>query len=131
MIHVMALVKECLTPILNEYALIYFIIVFLTSIVGGVDEKLATLIIVILITILAKLLYKKKIEFKNYIKIYLIISLGYLLDLIFNLSTSLRDYMIIYYTYNTFTEAFNLFSEDKKIKLPSQFQQIVNKFKKE
>lgn len=131
MLYVIGIIKDYLSPIIEEYSLLYFILLFLTSIVGGVDEKLATLIIVSLITIVTKILYRKEVNLKYYVKVYLVICLGYILDLIFGFSTSLRDYMIIYYTYNTLTEVFNLFLNDRKFKLPSQLKDLTKKYKKE
>ncbi len=131
MLHIINIIKEYVYPFVEGHPIVYFIILFLTSMIGGFDDKLSTLIIVALVTIVAKALYRKKIEYLNIIKIYLIICLGNILDIGFKLTSSLREYLILYYTYNTFVDAVNLFTSDKKLKFPKQIKKQIDKNKKE
>lgn len=118
--------------LMQENIIIYFILSVLYYLLGGVDDSLMTLIVLHFVKMVSSIVCKKNLEVNNIIKIYLVVVLGNILDNIFKLdSTSLRTYLIIYYTYNTMVDILNTLSEDKRFPIPNQIKKVLEKIKKE
>lgn len=119
-------------PILQENVMIYFLLSVLYYLVGGVDESFMTLVMLHLVLIITCLLCKKSINLDSILRVYITIILGNIVDGIINLgNTSLRIYLIIYYTYNTMVDIVNTLSEDKRFPIPEKLRKILEKMKKE
>ena len=124
-------VQNYITPLMEYNIVVYLVLTFIYCLLGGVDEELMTLFIIHFIYIIVLVIYQKPLELKHLFKIYVIISFGHLLDLILKLTTSLRNYLILYYTYNSVVDLINIFSSDKKLRLPKQIKDLVKKLRKE
>lgn len=124
-------VQNYITPLMEYNIVVYLVLTFIYCLLGGVDEELMTLFIIHFIYVIVLVVYQKPLELKYLFKIYVIISFGHLLDLILKLTTSLRNYLILYYTYNSVVDLINIFSSDKKLRLPKQIKDLVKKLRKE
>lgn len=123
--------RDFVTPLMEYNVVVYLVFTFIYCLLGGIDDELITLFVVQLVYFLVSITYHKPLELSKLFKIYLVISFGHLLDSLLKMSTSLRNYLILYYTYNSVIEIINMFSEDKKLKLPKQVKDLVKKLKKE
>lgn len=118
--------------LMQDHIILYFTLSVLWYLLGGVDDPLMTLIVLHLIKVISCFICKKDLEVNSIVKIYVVIVLGNILDNVFKLdSTSLRMYLIIYYTYNTMVDILNTLSEDKRFPIPNQLKKVLEKMKKE
>lgn len=117
--------------IIHDSVVVYFIYSLIYYLLGGVDESILTLIMLQGIYIVACYLSKLKVCYTFIIKVYLTIMVGALLDRTFHFdSSSLRMYLILYYTYNTLVDVLNVLSLDK-FKIPKGLKKMIGKIKKE
>lgn len=118
--------------LMQDHIILYFTLSVLWYLLGGIDDPLMTLIVLHLIKVISCFICKKDLEVNSIVKIYVVIVLGNILDNVFKLdSTSLRMYLIIYYTYNTMVDILNTLSEDKRFPIPNQLKKVLEKMKKE
>lgn len=118
--------------LMQDHIILYFTLSVLWYLLGGVDDPLMTLIVLHLIKVISCFICKKDLEVNSIVKVYVVIVLGNILDNVFKLdSTSLRMYLIIYYTYNTMVDILNTLSEDKRFPIPNQLKKVLEKMKKE
>lgn len=118
--------------LMQDHIILYFTLSVLWYLLGGIDDPLMTLIVLHLIKVISCFICKKDLEVNSVVKVYVVIVLGNILDNVFKLdSTSLRMYLIIYYTYNTMVDILNTLSEDKRFPIPNQLKKVLEKMKKE
>ena len=116
----------------QDSILLYFSLSLIYYLVGGLDETLITLIILHIIYVISCLICKAKLNISNLIYVYLIIIIGNILDSILKLNnTSLRAYLILYYTYNVLVDTLNMIGKDNKVPIPKKLKKILLKLKKE
>lgn len=117
---------------LQDNVMIYFVISLLYYLVGGADETLITLIILHVIYAITCLMCRIRLCANNFISVYLIIIIGNILDNILNLgNTSLRAYLILYYTYNTLVDTLNMMAKHNVVPIPKKLKNMISKLKKE
>lgn len=125
-------ILQYIDNLMQDHIILYFTLSVLWYLLGGIDDPLMTLIVLHLIKVISCFICKKDLEVNSIVKIYVVIVLGNILDNIFKLdSTSLRMYLIIYYTYNTMVDILNTLSEDKRFPIPNQLKKVLEKMKKE
>lgn len=111
--------------------IIYFIYSLVWYLVGGIDESIITLIVLQCLYVTACYVSNLKVCYTLIIKVYLIIIVGTMMDRTFNFnSSSLRMYLILYYSYNTLVDIINVLSLDDKFKIPSTLREIIKKIKR-
>ena len=125
-------ILQYVDKLMQDHIILYFTLSVLWYLLGGIDDPLMTLIVLHLIKVISCFICKKDLEVNSVVKIYVVIVLGNILDNVFKLdSTSLRMYLIIYYTYNTMVDILNTLSEDKRFPIPNQLKKVLEKMKKE
>ena len=125
-------ILQYIDKLMQDHIILYFTLSVLWYLLGGIDDPLMTLIILHLIKVISCFICKKDLEVNSVVKVYVVIVLGNILDNVFKLdSTSLRMYLIIYYTYNTMVDILNTLSEDKRFPIPNQLKKVLEKMKKE
>lgn len=125
-------ILQYIDNLMQDHIILYFTLSVLWYLLGGIDDPLMTLIVLHLIKVISCFICKKDLEVNSIVKIYVVIVLGNILDNVFKLdSTSLRMYLIIYYTYNTMVDILNTLSEDKRFPIPNQLKKVLEKMKKE
>lgn len=125
-------ILQYMDNLMQDHIILYFTLSVLWYLLGGIDDPLMTLIVLHLIKVISCFICKKDLEVNSIVKIYVVIVLGNILDNVFKLdSTSLRMYLIIYYTYNTMVDILNTLSEDKRFPIPNQLKKVLEKMKKE
>ena len=123
---------QYIDKLMQDHIILYFTLSVLWYLLGGIDDPLMTLIVLHLIKVISCFICKKDLEVNSVVKVYVVIVLGNILDNVFKLdSTSLRMYLIIYYTYNTMVDILNTLSEDKRFPIPNQLKKVLEKMKKE
>lgn len=116
----------------QDNVLLYFSLSLLYYLLGGIDETLITLFILHVIYIISCILCKSKLHASSLISVYLIIIIGNILDSILNLSnTSLRAYLILYYTYNILVDTLNMMGKSNIVPIPKKLKNMLLKLKKE
>lgn len=117
---------------IQDNVLLYFTLSLLYYLLGGIDETLITLSILHIIYIISCFICKNKINFSSLIGVYLIIVIGNILDSILDLTnTSLRAYLILYYTYNVLVDILNMLGKNNKVPIPKKLKDMLLKLKKE
>lgn len=125
-------ILQYIDKLMQDHIILYFTLSVLWYLLGGIDDPLMTLIVLHLIKVISCFICKKDLEVNSIVKVYVVIVLGNILDNVFKLdSTSLRMYLIIYYTYNTMVDILNTLSEDKRFPIPNQLKKVLEKMKKE
>lgn len=125
-------ILQYIDKLMQDHIILYFTLSVLWYLLGGIDDPLMTLIVLHLIKVISCFICKKDLEVNSMVKVYVVIVLGNILDNVFKLdSTSLRMYLIIYYTYNTMVDILNTLSEDKRFPIPNQLKKVLEKMKKE
>lgn len=125
-------ILQYMDNLMQDHIILYFTLSVLWYLLGGIDDPLMTLIVLHLIKVISCFICKKDLEVNSIVKVYVVIVLGNILDNVFKLdSTSLRMYLIIYYTYNTMVDILNTLSEDKRFPIPNQLKKVLEKMKKE
>ena len=125
-------ILQYVDKLMQDHIILYFTLSVLCYLLGGIDDPLMTLIVLHLIKVISCFICKKDLEVNSIVKVYVVIVLGNILDNVFKLdSTSLRMYLIIYYTYNTMVDILNTLSEDKRFPIPNQLKKVLEKMKKE
>ena len=125
-------ILQYVDKLMQDHIILYFTLSVLWYLLGGIDDPLMTLIVLHLIKVISCFICKKDLEVNSVVKVYVVIVLGNILDNVFKLdSTSLRMYLIIYYTYNTMVDILNTLSEDKRFPIPNQLKKVLEKMKKE
>lgn len=125
-------ILQYIDNLMQDHIILYFTLSVLWYLLGGIDDPLMTLIVLHLIKVISCFICKKDLEVNSIVKVYVVIVLGNILDNVFKLdSTSLRMYLIIYYTYNTMVDILNTLSEDKRFPIPNQLKKVLEKMKKE
>lgn len=125
-------ILQYIDKLMQDHIILYFTLSVLWYLLGGIDDPLMTLIVLHLIKVISCFICKKDLEVNSVVKVYVVIVLGNILDNVFKLdSTSLRMYLIIYYTYNTMVDILNTLSEDKRFPIPNQLKKVLEKMKKE
>ena len=125
-------ILQYVDKLMQDHIILYFTLSVLWYLLGGIDDPLMTLIVLHLIKVISCFICKKDLEVNSIVKVYVVIVLGNILDNVFKLdSTSLRMYLIIYYTYNTMVDILNTLSEDKRFPIPNQLKKVLEKMKKE
>lgn len=126
------MINNHINPFLQDNLVLYLVLSLLYYLLGGVDEALVTLFVVHFIYILLMLVVRKTMDLLHIIKIYIVIMLGNIIDIALNFdTTSLRNYLILYYTYNNIIDMINILAEDERLSVPKNLKDVLKKIKKE
>ena len=126
------MINSHINPFLQDNLILYLVLSLLYYLLGGIDETLVTLFVVHLIYIMLTLVVKKTVDILHIIKIYIVIMLGNVIDISLDFNTtSLRNYLILYYTYNNIIDMINILAEDERLAIPKNLKDVLKKIKKE
>lgn len=129
--------KEVFEPFMENH-LVYFSLSILLYFIGGIDKEILVLFYLNLLNIFFGFYSKEnsKIEvLLSKLKIYVVIMLGVIIDDILGISndsmTSIRNYIIIVYTYQEMLCILNYLNKDKTFFIPSGLKNTVNSLSQE